>query len=421
MKLRSSLNALGVLIISLAVSLFGVTASSTTAQASCGTTYTVSAGDTLSAIATECGTTVDSLLQANPAIQNPNYITVGQVIRLSGTAAGAEMRSYTVHPGDTLSAIASMFGTTVADLLAANPAITNPNLIYPGQEIRLPEPGTADSALRVQMYLIAINDNGRSGQAIGCGDSVVPVPVSIPATSTPLRAILEHLLAIDEAIYAGTDLYNVLYRSDLMLERVVIQDHIASIQLVGDLSLNEVCDDRRVLAQIQQTALQFPTVERVTLSINGTPFPFSSALTLDELKNAAYPTVSGTVKLSAGAYVSSLNNDPSALLNIVLEDTIALGDLNNDGLDDAAVVLASTVGGTGTFRELFAVLNHAGSPAPLTAVYLGDRVIINTISIVDGEISVDLLTHGRGAPACCPTTPQLKTYRLQEFQLVQID
>ncbi len=144
MKLPSPLKALGVLIVSLAVSLFGVTASSTTAQASCGAIYTVIAGDTLSAIATQCGTTVDTILQANPAIKNPNYITVGQVIQLSGTDAGGETQLYTVQTGDTLSTIATMFSMTVADLLAANPAITNPNLIYPGQNIRLPGPSAAD-------------------------------------------------------------------------------------------------------------------------------------------------------------------------------------------------------------------------------------------------------------------------------------
>jgi len=44
----------------------------------------------------------------------------------------------TVKSGDTLSAIAKKAGTTVAKIAAANPQITNVNLIRPGQKITLP-------------------------------------------------------------------------------------------------------------------------------------------------------------------------------------------------------------------------------------------------------------------------------------------
>lgn len=49
-----------------------------------GTTYTVKKGDTLSAIAKRYGTTVDALLKANPNITNPNLIKAGQVINIPG-------------------------------------------------------------------------------------------------------------------------------------------------------------------------------------------------------------------------------------------------------------------------------------------------------------------------------------------------
>jgi LysM repeat protein len=49
-----------------------------------GTEYVVKKGDTLSAIAKKYGTTVDALLKANPNIKNPNLIKVGQVIIIPG-------------------------------------------------------------------------------------------------------------------------------------------------------------------------------------------------------------------------------------------------------------------------------------------------------------------------------------------------
>lgn len=46
-------------------------------------------------------------------------------------------KTYTVKSGDTLSGIASKYGTTVAKLVALN-GIKNANLIYTGQVIKLP-------------------------------------------------------------------------------------------------------------------------------------------------------------------------------------------------------------------------------------------------------------------------------------------
>lgn len=62
---------------------------------------------------------------------------------VSGATAGrtvpaAARASYIVQAGDTMWGIARRFGTTLAELVAANPQISDPNLIYVGQEIFLP-------------------------------------------------------------------------------------------------------------------------------------------------------------------------------------------------------------------------------------------------------------------------------------------
>ncbi len=55
------------------------------------------------------------------------------------TSSPGAQRTYTVQPGDTLSAIAERFGVTVAAIVEAN-GIEDPNLIFPGQELVIPEP-----------------------------------------------------------------------------------------------------------------------------------------------------------------------------------------------------------------------------------------------------------------------------------------
>lgn len=125
-------------------------------------TYTIQSGDTLSTIAKKFNTTVTRLLELNPTITDVNRIYVGQVLKVptatntatntlvspapapttSQTSASTQTNSatkpYIVQPGDSLSSIAKTFQTTVNDLLALNPTITNVNFIRVGQTINVP-------------------------------------------------------------------------------------------------------------------------------------------------------------------------------------------------------------------------------------------------------------------------------------------
>jgi len=56
-------------------------------------------------------------------------------------AAHASSNDYTIQRGDTLSSIAARHGVSVQDLLAANPQIANPDVIYSGQSLAIPSGG----------------------------------------------------------------------------------------------------------------------------------------------------------------------------------------------------------------------------------------------------------------------------------------
>lgn len=106
------------------------------ASAAQSDTYTIRPGDTLGELATRFGTDVATLARIN-GIANPNRIFVGQELMLPASRASV----HTVSRGDTLGAIARGAGLAVSDVLAANPHIRNPNVIYPGDRITLPVPG----------------------------------------------------------------------------------------------------------------------------------------------------------------------------------------------------------------------------------------------------------------------------------------
>lgn len=100
---------------------------------------------------------------------------------------------------------------------------------------------------------------------------MVPVQVTIPATQAVLRAALEALLSLNEQFYGQSGLYNALYQFNLQLEGVTIEGGKAIINLSGTLMLGGVCDNPRVEAQIEESALQFSTVREVSVFVNGKP------------------------------------------------------------------------------------------------------------------------------------------------------
>ncbi|HLO14144.1 MAG TPA: LysM domain-containing protein [Anaerolineales bacterium] len=115
------------------------------AWSGCASHVTVQWGDTLSGIAAQCGTTVAAIRAANPGLGW--WVYAGQVLYMpTGYTSGpvsypTSGGTYTVQWGDTLAKIAARTGVSWRDILAANPQIQNPSLIYAGQVINLPAGG----------------------------------------------------------------------------------------------------------------------------------------------------------------------------------------------------------------------------------------------------------------------------------------
>jgi LysM repeat protein len=107
------------------------------------TSYTVQSGDTLSAIGAKFGVSTSSIAQAN-GIANPDAIRAGQVLKVPGAngapplpPAKPSATTYRVSSGDTLGGIAAKYGLPAASIAQAN-GLSNPDLIFPGQVLRIP-------------------------------------------------------------------------------------------------------------------------------------------------------------------------------------------------------------------------------------------------------------------------------------------
>ena len=98
--------------------------------------------DTLFHFARVFGVTVEDILAVNPGIIDPDLIFPGQIIAIPSKPPvpprpGFARAQYLVRPGDSLFIIAGRFGLTVPLLVAENPQFADPNLIFPNQVINL--------------------------------------------------------------------------------------------------------------------------------------------------------------------------------------------------------------------------------------------------------------------------------------------
>jgi hypothetical protein len=130
-----------------------------------------------------------------------------------------------------------------------------------------------------------------------------------------------------------------------------------------------------------------------------TPLPILSE---DSLKNGSYqvPQYQKTVRLVDGKYSGGSGADA---LSVTMLPQIAFGDLNQDGLPDAAVLITENGGGSGVFVSLVIVINQNGAPKQGGAVLIDDRPKINTLSIQEGNILLDAIIHGAGDIMAKPT------------------
>ena len=147
-----------------------------------------------------------------------------------------------------------------------------------------------------------------------------------------------------------------------------------------------------------------------------------SALTPDQVKNAKVQLVfqdkHQIVQLTNGAYQSTADVSSPDFMSITLASQMAFGDLNGDGVGDAAVLLAENYGGSGTFVSLVAMLDQKDQPVQAGSALIDDRPNINSLSIQNGQILLDVMVHGPNDPRCCAARPTRQTFRYEFGKLV---
>ena len=108
--------------------------------------YTAKQGDSLYLIARRFGLTVGELERFN-GFQNPDTLAVGQDVLIP-----VDERSHTVSRGESLYSIAIEYGTAVDSIIAANPDLRPPYMIYPGMELLIPASSAPKRTVEINGY-----------------------------------------------------------------------------------------------------------------------------------------------------------------------------------------------------------------------------------------------------------------------------
>ena len=152
--------------------------------------YVAQAGQSLSTIASMFGVSLEELIRVNPQLGTAQDIFVGQIVWVPTVPDAPASRLpailFMAQPGDTLGDIGLRFDVTLEEMVAANPQMHDPDLLYPGEIVVVPVSGVpAEPIYRRRRYVVQPGDNlldiaTRFMVSIPALEQANPIPLAIP-------------------------------------------------------------------------------------------------------------------------------------------------------------------------------------------------------------------------------------------------
>ena len=161
-----------------------------------------------------------------------------------------------------------------------------------------------------------------------------------------------------------------------------------------------------------------PTPASVTPTTQPTDAPTAAPDYVSQIRNAEYqlglPDSLRIVQLADGKFEEGAPGGAD-FVSVTVTDFVARGDLNDDGVDEVVAMIAENYGGTGVFVFLAVYADVNGELVYQTSSLIDDRPMLNALSIENGEIFLDAVTHGSEDPFCCPTLKTGRHFRFTEI------
>ncbi len=110
----------------------------------------------------------------------------------------------------------------------------------------------------------------------------------------------------------------------------------------------------------------------------------------------------------------------SAPTATLLRDFILTGDLDGTGPDEAAVLVATSSGGSGTFSYLAVLSGNSGQVTNVGTDLLGDRVAVRRARLAERKIELDVVQPGPDDARCCPSQKATRVFALAGGSLQEV-
>lgn len=121
---------------------------------------------------------------------------------------------------------------------------------------------------------MAINDQGASGPMIGCGDSIVATTTGLVIYTDRVEAAISSLLDTKDAHLGQSGLVNSLADSNLSYVSSSVSSGTVTVELTGELRSGGICDNPRIIAQLEYTAMMAADVSQAKILVNGKEIAF---------------------------------------------------------------------------------------------------------------------------------------------------
>lgn len=161
-------------------------------------------------------------------------------------------------------------------------------------------------------------------------------------------------------------------------------------------------------------------VKRACLAAASGQPPADRPMTDKAVKNHAYFLDFSKQRVALKNGHARQGTHPENFLEVRLTDYV-ICDLDSDGKADAAVILAASPMGSGSFFEMIALTARESGAVfrQSNSIHLGDRIIIHSLSCISGTLVLDATVHGAQDPSCCPSKSIIRYFKMINGKLME--
>jgi hypothetical protein len=225
----------------------------------------------------------------------------------------------------------------------------------------------------------------------------------------------EKVPGVDFSKYLVVFSRNVSFYNRTSIGKVVLKDDVAEIIAIETLSAIPIEDKvAMAMAVISREGVKF-------LQAGNERIPIASSAPFADPRNASFTIEGQKVRLIRGHHEKEAVPGSAAKIKTMVFGEPANGDLDGDGVEDAALFIQQAPGGSGTFYYVVTALNRKGTYRGTNGVLLGDRIAPQTIQIRNGVVVANYADRRPDEPmAVPPSVGKTKYLILKRGQLEEI-